>query len=385
MLLNARTALSFSDEKLMHNVYDELPRYLNRSSFKWCVRQLDAQAGIRSVDLSFQKDKKMDAFFCSSNLPIIGAILKEALHKTISEETEKAKIEERSFLRKRAQQAKIRRQKKRKADWEFILEAWQESRFSLELFVNEWQNIFPELTKEELQNQIKKKGIVKKTIPTATAITIFEGQQLARFIEEEEQLIRELERIQTEEQWQDPLSSRTLVVPQELPTSLIQQIINSGGKQSESGGRSGTIWTFPDAEITDYFKEAISETDANNEAHIERNKILIAGGMMRNIPYWILNNFEFQLIPQGSGHVTEIDFDIEPDLIICYEKHSSHALSESVIAIARKYKIPYITTTKGYSHLITIAKRLGLDWFVDAAMPQNTRFRYNPTWISRLL
>lgn len=371
-LPNAIAALSFSDEKLISRVYEELPKYLNYSSYMWCIRQLDRQAGILSTDLSFQKSKKWDAFFYSaSSFSIIGMIIKEALRRTVVEEAEKIEIEEGRLLRKRARQAKIERQKKRQSDWIFILEAWQESSLALEMFISEWKNIFPELTKEELQDQIQKNNIVKTIPPLSITKKNFEEQQLSQLIEEDEKLIRELERIQEEEQWQDPLSSRTLIVSQELPNSLIQQIISSGGTQYETD-ILGTTWIFPDAEIADYFEEAITETDVDNEVHhVGRNKILIAGGMMRNIPYWIIENFEFQLIPQGSGHVTEVDFEIEPDLVICFEKHSSHALSESVIAVARKYKIPYITTTKGYTHLITVAKRLGLDWFVDAAMPQN--------------
>lgn len=98
-----------------------------------------------------------------------------------------------------------------------------------------------------------------------------------------------------------------------------------------------------------------------------QHRLLVVGGLPKDIPSWASSVFE---IEQITGHSNGGSGRLAPEhkaeaVIICYD-FVSHNFSEQAQRQANRWGVPWFGVRGGWSIAVEKAARAGLDWFVDA-------------------
>lgn len=324
-------------------------------------------AGVKLHDTKTTKTRKIQSWI-EANRELFDEWLEEVhrqshieYHRMLKQEELAQKLEEARW--RRSEEIRQRKQE-RKTNWEIIIEAWLESETDLQEFVEEWSQVFEELNAPELEKRLLKRGLPTQRIPSPE-------QDLEQPEPEEGFFVYEEVPEQEFKVFPEPKSTRSVDAPADVPDFIINQM------QASGGAPEGDKWVFGDAVTAEYFREVISETTQQEEApkQLSKQNILILGGMQRNIPQWMHDNFNVQLIESRKHPISVGDLDVIPDLVIIFVKFISHNFFYSGTALATQLDIPYLTIT-GFSDAIVLAQKRGIDWFVEAALRARSQSKY---------
>jgi hypothetical protein len=95
----------------------------------------------------------------------------------------------------------------------------------------------------------------------------------------------------------------------------------------------------------------------------DAKRILVVGGLNKNIPTWIQKTFEVEHVEQQSHFKRVIAPKDRPDLVIALKSWISHKQCADAREFAESSSIPFIMTDGGWSQAIQRAIESGLDWF----------------------
>lgn len=95
----------------------------------------------------------------------------------------------------------------------------------------------------------------------------------------------------------------------------------------------------------------------------EMKRILVVGGMDKNIPTWIQKSFDIEHYEQQAHFKREIAPKDRPDVVIVLKSWISHKQCADAREFASLNKIPFIVSDGGWSMAIQRAVESGLDWF----------------------
>lgn len=96
----------------------------------------------------------------------------------------------------------------------------------------------------------------------------------------------------------------------------------------------------------------------------ETKKLLVIGGMDKNIPTWITRLFEITHVEQQLHFKRIIAPADKPDLVIVLKSWISHKQCADARDYAQEHGIPFILASGGWSSVVQKAAESGLDWFV---------------------
>jgi len=92
-------------------------------------------------------------------------------------------------------------------------------------------------------------------------------------------------------------------------------------------------------------------------------KILIVGGISKNIPEWISKSFEITHIPQQHNFKRPISGPV-PDLVVLLKSWVSHKQCADARQFAIDNGIPFIISDGGISMALSRAAEQGITWFI---------------------
>lgn len=105
----------------------------------------------------------------------------------------------------------------------------------------------------------------------------------------------------------------------------------------------------------------------------EKKKVLVIGGLAKNIPKWISNVFELEHYEQQIHFKRTIAPDERPDVVVALRSWISHKQHKDARDYAVANNIPFISAENGWAQAVQQAMELGLHWFaktVDKALPE---------------
>lgn len=94
-----------------------------------------------------------------------------------------------------------------------------------------------------------------------------------------------------------------------------------------------------------------------------QRKILVVGGISKNIPGWILKAFEVEHCEQQAHFKRIIAPKDKPDVVIMLKSWVSHKQGNDARAFAVENNIPFIVSDGGWSMAVQRAVESGLTWF----------------------
>jgi len=98
----------------------------------------------------------------------------------------------------------------------------------------------------------------------------------------------------------------------------------------------------------------------------EMKRILVVGGMDKNIPTWIQKSFDIEHYEQQAHFKREIAPSDKPDVVIVLKSWISHKQCADAREFASSNGIPFIVSDGGWSMAVQRAVESGLDWFAHA-------------------
>lgn len=97
-----------------------------------------------------------------------------------------------------------------------------------------------------------------------------------------------------------------------------------------------------------------------------KSRVLVIGGMPKNVPAWAQVAFEIDLLDQ-NGPKSRIDQSGQPPrAIVVYTSAVSHQHSCQAHDMGARWDIPVLKARDGWSTAVEQAARIGATWFVDA-------------------
>lgn len=92
-------------------------------------------------------------------------------------------------------------------------------------------------------------------------------------------------------------------------------------------------------------------------------RILVVGGLDKNIPTWIQKSFEIEHYEQQPHFKREIAPKDRPDLVVILKSWISHKQCADAREFASANNVPCIVADGGWSMAVQRALESGLDWF----------------------
>lgn len=94
-----------------------------------------------------------------------------------------------------------------------------------------------------------------------------------------------------------------------------------------------------------------------------KKRVLVIGGMDKNIPTWIHKTFEVEHYEQETHFKRAIAPKERPDVVIVLKSWISHKQCADAKDYATKNNIPFIMADGGWAMAVQRAVEAGLDWF----------------------
>jgi hypothetical protein len=99
----------------------------------------------------------------------------------------------------------------------------------------------------------------------------------------------------------------------------------------------------------------------------DKRKVLVVGGLPKDVPAWVSEAFEVeQITGHNNGGSGFLKPTIEPDVVIVCHDYVSHNYADQAHQIASKRGVPWIGMRTGWSGVVEMAAKAGLDWLVNA-------------------
>lgn len=98
----------------------------------------------------------------------------------------------------------------------------------------------------------------------------------------------------------------------------------------------------------------------------DKKKILVFGGIGKNIPTWVIRAFNVEHYQQEAHFKREIAPESRPDVVIVLKSWISHKQAADAREFSDMNGIPFLYSDGGWSQAVQKAIESGLDWFPEA-------------------
>lgn len=98
--------------------------------------------------------------------------------------------------------------------------------------------------------------------------------------------------------------------------------------------------------------------------HGPKRRIMVVGGVDKNIPNWIRSAFELEHFTSERGVSEALSSSTPFDAVIVLNAWVSHRHYYDARSFAESRNIPCLTSPGGWSKAVRLAAEIGLDWFI---------------------